>query len=148
MVKNGGCMALSLQMLVADLLEADTDWRKRLVKEWQIIVGNLHVRMRLERVVHDTVVIGVYEVHWMQELYMLSGMIMNAINQKLGDEYVTKLRFVVADKARDRQKKSLDIIKKPDHTKPLAAPQQAMLKKISDQKLQDVLSQLWYRCQA
>ena len=133
-------MAFSLQMLVADLLEVDTDWRKRLVKEWQVIVGSLHVRMRLERVMHDTVVIGVYEVHWMQELYMLSGMILNAINQKLGGDYVAKLRFVVADKARDRQKKSLIVAKKSENKKPLAAPQEAMLKKIHDQKLQEINS--------
>lgn len=141
-------MAFSLQMLVANILEVDTDWRKQLVKEWRTIVGSLHARMRLERIVKDTVIIGVYEVHWMQELYMISGMILDAINQKLGGQYVAKVRFVVADKARDHQKKIVILSKKSENKKPLAAPQEAILKKIHDQKLQDVLSQLWYRCQS
>ena len=142
-------MAFSLHDLVATIVGEDQDdWRKRLMKEWPTIVGNLHQRMRLERVMNETAVIGVYEIHWMQELYMISDMIVSTINQKLGGVYVHKIRFVVADKAHERKEKKRAVLAAACRQKSLAAPQKAALTKIQDQKLKEALSQLWSQCQS
>lgn len=142
-------MAFSLNSVLVNMLAPEVDWRRRLIKEWTSMVGSLHVRMRLERVVHDTIIIGVYEVHWMQELYMVSDMIRSALNDKLGGEYIAKVRFVIAD-ARSITTKKQPVVACHQSIveKPLQNAQKALLKKIEDKKLQEALSQLWYRCQS
>ena len=143
-------MAVSLQCLMTQFLSDNDDWRKQLTRDWANIVGGLHTKMRLEKIMHDTVVIGVYELHWMQELFMISSMIMDTMNQKLGGPHVTKLRFVVAGSKNDgtlRKRGS------PRHhvraeRKPLAVHQKKVLEAIEDEQLRAALERLWYRCQA
>lgn len=142
-------MAVALTTLVAHFLKSDdADWRLRLMREWATIVGGLHTKMRLEKIVHDTVVIGVYELHWMQELYMISAMIMQTINEKLGGQHVAKLRFVVAD-TQQRPFPARRALKKGDEVKvlPLTPQQEKTLEKINDTALRESLKKLWYRCQ-
>lgn len=139
-------MSLSLDGLITHLLHGDDDWRKRLVKEWPSIVGDLHKRMRLEKVAHDVVVIGVYEVHWMHELYMMSSMITDVINKKLGGTFVTKIRFTVVNQTETKTKKSSALNQASVSSRPLAEPQKKALDNIQDQQLQEALSKLWQRC--
>lgn len=141
-------MAFSLDSLVQGLLGADDDWRKRLVKEWPAMVGDLHNRMRFEKISHDVLVIGVYEMHWMHELYMMSPMILQAINEKLGGSYVAKIRFAVVNKAERSRKKAGGVCSDERQGKPLAEPQQKALASVKDQQLQEALSKLWQRCKS
>jgi hypothetical protein len=141
-------MAFSLQTLVAGMLGGDDDWRKRLVKEWPTMVGDLHTRMRFEKISHDVLVIGVYDIHWMHELYMMSPMILQAINEKLGGNFVAKIRFSVVNKT-DRFRKVFDGASESYiFEKPLAERQQKILSTVKDQQLQDALSKLWQRCRS
>ena len=142
-------MANSLQNLVAQFLTTDDDWRKKLMRDWSTIVGGLHTKMRLEKIVHDTVVIGVYESHWMQELYMISSAIMQTMNEKLGGPYVAKLRFVVADaKKQVKKKHAVEQENVQAQKKPLSPRQQKALEKIEDAQLRESLKKLWQRCQS
>jgi hypothetical protein len=139
-------MAFSLDALVQGLLGTDDDWRKRLVKEWPALVGDLHTRMRFEKISHDVLVIGVYDLHWMHELYMMSPMIVQAINEKLGGNFVAKIRFAVVNKTERTRKKrgSSDALHVQE--RPLAEPQQKVLANVKDEHVQKLLSKLWQRC--
>lgn len=141
-------MAFQLQSLLAGLLDVGDDWRKRLVKEWPALVGDLHTHMRFEKLSHDVLVIGVYDMHWMHELYMMAPMIVQAINEKLGGDYVAKVRFVVVNK--NEHARTAGAHKRDTHlnAKPLADEQKKVLATVKDQQLQEVLSKLWYRCKA
>ena len=141
-------MAFSLDALVQGLLVADDDWRKRLVKEWPTMVGDLHTRMRFEKISHDVLVIGVYDMHWMHELYMMSPMILQAINEKLGGDYVAKIRFAVVNKTERLRKRSFDVENESFSSKPLPEPQKQVLAHVKDQQLQEALSKLWQRCKS
>lgn len=141
-------MAFSLETLMAGILGVDDDWRKRLVKEWPKLVGDLHTRMRFEKISHDVLVIGVYDIHWMHELYMMSPMILEALNNRLGGNYIAKIRFAVVNKTERSCPQSLSKHHESVSANPLAERQQKMLAKVKDEQLQEALSKLWYRCKS
>lgn len=150
-------MALPLQSLVSSFLQSDTDWRKRLMQDWPTIVGELHTKMRLERIGQDaTLIVGVYDIHWMQELHMLSPLIMQTINDKLGSACIKKIRFIVADAATvgvvQNNVVPVAADQKKDKQKELmyslTAEQQKTLAAIKDPALQVAIAKLWKRAKS
>jgi hypothetical protein len=142
-------MLLPLQSLVSTFLQSDADWRKRLVQEWAVIVGDLHTKMRLERINQDaTLIVGVYDIHWMQELHMLSPLILQTIHEKLGAVVIKKIRFIVVDEeTMNKQDQKLQKKKQglDHHLVPLTMAQQKALADIKDPALQAALAKLWRR---
>ena len=70
-----------------------------------MIMGNLASRVSVEKV-HDTsLVLGVNDTSWLQELYLLTPVIIKTINAHLEKPYITSLRF--------QQGKSVKKIKPP-----------------------------------
>lgn len=140
-------MACTLKSVLDSVLQSEDDWRLRLMDQWTAIVGDLHTRMRLECIKHDTLIIGVYDSHWMHELFMLSRVIIKTINTKLGGEYIAKLRFVLAKTVEKVKRKSTQQSQEtPECMKTMSAQQRYALKEIKDDQLQDALQKLFYRC--
>lgn len=99
-------MFKSLKTLLSSSFKTPNAWKTRLLAEWPEVVGNLHDKMTLEKVYDDTLIIGVYEASWLQELYMLSGVLIKTINEHLGTPHIKKIRFKHAtQKAEKRVKK-------------------------------------------
>ena len=90
-------MALPLNYFLEKTLGNSSDWRIFLLANWNDIMGDLAPRVRLEKIetlgIHNILTLGVYESVWMQELHMLSHVLIRTINQKLGEAIVTQLRF-------------------------------------------------------
>lgn len=80
------------------LAQHQEDWHWYLVKNWTTVVGTLSARMRLEKVADNMLIVGVYDVRWMHELHMLSPVIIRTINEKLGGNFVQKIRFSLVEK--------------------------------------------------
>ena len=57
---------------IKDLLEAiaveKQDWRWLLLNHWPQIMGPLHEQVRLEKIEGTTLILGVYQSSWLQEL--------------------------------------------------------------------------------
>ena len=49
--------------------------------------------MHLEKIEGNTLIIGVYQASWLQELYLLSTVLLKTINNNLKYPYIKKLRF-------------------------------------------------------
>lgn len=79
-------------------------WQTMVMQQWPTIVGKLADRMYLEKIQGTTLVIGVYDAHWMQELFMLSPTIIALINRALPTPHVQQLRFVLARRTKSTQK--------------------------------------------
>lgn len=89
-------VATSLKNTLDSLLHGYEDnWRFRLIKEWDSIIGPLHQHMRLEKIDGQTAILGVYDIHWMHELYLFSRTIIRTINTALGSAYITTVRFKI-----------------------------------------------------
>jgi hypothetical protein len=105
-------MALPIKEVLDRILSSSDGWQSKLVKNWKACVGPLHEQIRLERIYKDTVVLGVYNVHWMQELYLLSRTILYGINHMLGGQHVNHLKFQLVARSistRKRQRIALPL---------------------------------------
>lgn len=127
-------------------VSVEQDWRLYLAQNWATVIGALHVRMRFEKIVGDMLVIGVYDVHWMQELHLLSVTIIRTINTKLGAEHVKKLRFVLVQRKDIRKTYSTEkhsVVQKPFS---LSSVHVQALSRIKQKELYDALKKYFERC--
>ncbi len=134
-------MATLVKNILDNFFDTDNDWRKKLYKDWSSITGDLNDRMCLCKVYNDTLVIGVYETCWMQELYTLSRYIMKNINKHLGKDYIKNIRFQLVNHQKEmtvRRLKSFSHYKPPTIT--LNEQQQAALVSIKDVQLRQALT--------
>lgn len=80
-------MIRTVSHLISQVLAPERDWRFALMSRWSDIVGDLDQRMRCEAIQGSRVTIGVYDHHWMQELYCMSPVIKERINAFLRAEF-------------------------------------------------------------
>lgn len=123
-------------------------WHHKLITEWHDVVGNLANIMTLEKVHGTTLVIGLYEHSWAQELYMLSDVIIKTINQHLDQPVITKLYFRLANSA-DQQLPEIVPLPtdlQPRAPIPLTSREQQALNGIEDEDLKTALSAFLTRC--
>lgn len=134
-----------LQNILDTCIIKTPTWQHYIMKEWNTIVGTLSERMVLEKVYEDTLIIGVYESQWLQELHLLSHVIIKEINQHLEQPYIKKLRFKhsvkkqIRSKKQDKQNDTLTFI-------PLTIHEEKMLNTLNDPALRTAVHQFFSRC--
>lgn len=122
-------------------------WKLKLLSEWDAITGTLSDKMRLEKIDGTTLVIGVFQASWMQELYLLSAVLLRSINEHLDKPYVKRLRFKLATHKEYKEPLVKQPAKKIIRTPiSLSKREQEALHKIKDQELQKVLHAFLSRC--
>lgn len=130
----------------------EEDWKIQLLSQWNTIVGGLSNKMRIEKIEQTTLLIGVYHTAWLQELYSLSHVLKKSINEHLGNNYITLIKFKQATKAHPSSIKTHEekiIIEKNSlYNKKIMLQQheQTALEKIKDKELQTVLHDFLTRC--
>ncbi len=128
------------------ILKDSDDWRMTLLSNWNTIMGGLSDKVRLEKVKDQTLFLGVYEASWMQELYLLSPVLIKTINNYLGKPYVKELRFKAAAKKNVVEKK-VRIVRQQTVVLPtLSAEEQKALAQVSDPQLRSVLQDYLIKC--
>lgn len=131
-------------------------WKINLIKNWPTIIGSLHEKVSLQKINATSVVLGVYDSSWIQELYLLSKLILKKINNHLDRPRIETLRFQCvedsystksADKRREQalKQKSKKIYK--EHALPLKPQEFLALQKIRDPQLSDALQGFLRKCQ-
>lgn len=134
----------ALHDLVAGCLNTN-DWRLTLLKAWPTIFGPLSHRVVLESVSETTIVLGVFDACLMQELYLLSTLILNTINKLLGTS-IQKVRFKRAEMRphkKDRHSPETSYMLKPVT---LTRAESHALATIQDHELQEQLRRYCVRC--
>ena len=142
-------MFKSLKTVLGNSFSLSTNsWKTKLLTDWPTIVGNLHDKITLEKIQGDTIIVGVYDVSWLQELYMLSGVLLKTINGHLDKPYLKKIRLKYATKKSTRA-----IIPKQKPKAPverekikLNALESGALLKIKDKDMRDALHLFLSRC--
>ncbi len=126
------------------------EWKVKLFSQWETIVGGLSSKMRIEKIDHSTLFIGVYHAAWLQELYSLSSVLKRSINDHLGKDYITFIKFKHATKqqsshAPEVHTKKEDIVMYTEKVM-LQSHEKHALEKIKDKELQTVLHSFLTRC--
>lgn len=138
---------LPIQSCIDTFFSRQQQWQIRLAREWKSVVGDLHQRMCLEKIFQNTLVVGVYDAHWMQELYLLAPLLIQTINKRLGQEYVQHIRFklVVPRDNHGAQKLAKPSAIRQARSQLLPKHQEA-LEKIVDVELRQYLYNYFQQC--
>jgi len=132
-----------VQNIIKEINNNDS-WKLNLLTNWNSIIGNLHTKLKLEKIHEDTLIVSVNDSCWMQELYLMSNIIINNINKALGQHRINKLRFKLTQEKIKKiyipQKKELEE-KINFNSKEMIA-----LTKIEDPHLSQVLEKYLIRC--
>lgn len=139
-------MEKTLKNILSTIIPVES-WQADLLRNWPSIMGPLHNKVRLEKISEDTLIIGVYDSCWLQELYLLSSVLLDAINQNLDQPRIKQLRFkkVSATPSSNKQQKQVPA---PRVLKPVTLKEHeiAALKNVNDPALGDALRQFLIRC--
>ncbi|MBI2775167.1 DUF721 domain-containing protein [Candidatus Dependentiae bacterium] len=139
-------MPMHIKELLPHLLPADQSWKVTLLAQWQTIVGNLKAHVTLLKIAEDTITLGVFNSSWLQEMYLLSPVILETINKSLDQPRIKNIRFKqIAQKKKGGNAPSF---KRITAVAPLSLSkeQEAALSKINDPELRIVLFQFLQRC--
>lgn len=129
----------SLKETIDAVLASRNDWRFVLLKNWPAIVGNLHGSVRIERMFDDTLVLGVYEVHWMQELHLLSRVMIRRINEQLCETRVRRIQFKLVERTEPVRAPAPVMTVRMDH-RPLTFREKQALAAIDDVQLRETMA--------
>jgi len=119
-------------------------WKLNLIKNWPTVIGSLHTKISLQKITATTVVIGVYDSCWIQELYLLSKLILKKINSSLDKPRIETLRFQCIEK---KEIKKIAIkIDTPTKKRDLYPLETKALQAIKDPALSDALVNFLTKC--
>lgn len=122
-------------------------WKIQLLQQWDVIFGNLSAFVQIEKIEYETLVLGVTNSCWLQELSLLSPLLLKTINEKLAHAPIKQLRFKLSG-TKHRAKKTV-ILSSQVRCLPsrvLNAAEQRALDHIHDQELRIALQRFLMRC--
>lgn len=121
-------------------------WKAQLLTNWNTIIGDLHTQVCLEKIEEHSLVLGVTNNSWLQELYMLSPLLIEKINAQLDKPRIKQIRFKIANKKTINKKKIHTPTKKQPMDWSVSTKEQKTLDAIEDTQLRDALKNFLIRC--
>ncbi|HLJ31395.1 MAG TPA: DUF721 domain-containing protein [Candidatus Babeliales bacterium] len=139
-------MAIYLKDILQSLIHPEKNWKTDLLYKWNEIIGPLHTKVRIEKILDDTLILGVFHSCWMQELYLLSPLLIKTINEKLDQPYIKQLRFKHIGIKQHKQTSHKPTITKKKKEVILTKQDECILAKINDPVLREALKAFRIRC--
>ena len=139
-------MAVYLKELLHALINPEKNWKTDLLYRWNDIIGSLNSKVRIEKIYDDTLVLGVFHSCWMQELYLLSPLLIKTINEKLDQPYIKQIRFKHIGKKTTPTNKWEKKSPKKNKLVQLTKEDEYSIAKIADPSLRDALKAFRIRC--
>lgn len=145
-------MAISLKDLLQEIIPHKTSWKAELQHNWKHIIGHLAEHVQLIKVYDHTLLLGVKDSSWLQEMYLLSPLLIETINKSLDKPYINKLHFknVGDDEQIQQPMAPQPKVKNPQLQRPikhhLTNFQQDTLDKVEDPELRETLKELLLTC--
>ena len=86
-------MTTTIKTTLDTFLNQQNSWQIQLLKNWATIVGSFKTNVQLLKIYEDTLIVGVQDSCWLQELYLLSPLLIQTINSTLDTPRIKNLRF-------------------------------------------------------
>jgi len=139
-------MTKPINALLHNLFEKKDSWKLQLLQQWNEIMGNLSSFVQLEKMEHDTLILGVSDSCWLQELYLMSPLLLKTINEKLANAPIKQLRFRLSGTKPTFQRnyKAPQLFTKK--LVELCSAEKQALARIDDPELRLALEQFLIRC--
>ena len=143
----GNTMTKHIKDFLSTIVPKADTWQLQLVQQWETIIGNLTAYVYLEKIHDDTLLLGVTNTSWMQELYYLSDVLLKKINTHLNHPHVKQLRFKYSPRKKNKiaSSSSSSMPTECQHLS-LTIAQQKALEQIQDPQLQEALKNFLVAC--
>jgi hypothetical protein len=139
-------MSQSIKSVFKNILAPEQHWKLNLLNNWAAIIGSIGQYVHIEKIHDDTLILSVVDSCWMQELYLLSDLLLKKINQNLDEPRIKNLRFKQSS-VRKKKVACAKVKPKPLHKNVLlSAQERAALEKIKDPQLSKALEEFLVRC--
>lgn len=139
-------MAEEIKNIISSILSNQNDWKIKLLQSWPEIIGQLKSKVVLEKINDDSLVIGVYDSCWLQELYLLSPILLKKINKKLETQSFKRLRFKQVDIKNYKKAKKVEKFAPIKIERHLTTKEERALEKINDDGLKIALKSFLIKC--
>ena len=139
-------MTVAIKDILPSILGEQRSWQLNLIANWSLIVGNLKAKVQLVKILDDTVIIGVVDACWLQELYLLSPVLLKAINQNLDQPRIKHLRFKTIGIKKQIHKATSAATVGPEKPYELSVHEKKALTAIKDPQLRKALQEYLIRC--
>lgn len=139
-------MATAVKNILQEILSHHKNWQLQLLQQWPTIVESIKTRVHLLKIENDTLTIGVQDSCWMQELYLLSPLLIATINQKIDTPRIKHLRFKALGTPVDKPHAEKKTSRRLSPTITLSIKEQETLAQITDKQLADELKKYLIRC--
>lgn len=121
-------------------------WKFNVMNQWNTIMGSLSTKVSIYKIYNDSITLGVSDSSWMQELYLLSNIIKQKINNILDKPRIETIRFHFITNQINTKK----IAQTPQcvaiKERPLTTREKKALEKINDPELSQALTRLLQKC--
>ncbi|HBR70796.1 TPA: hypothetical protein DIC20_00580 [Candidatus Dependentiae bacterium] len=138
---------ICINQVLNNFLKQQGDWKRYLMANWRSIIGAIANHASIEKIEGETLIVSVCDSTWLQELYLLSPILLNKLNQALDQPHLKKIRFKnKLNKPAFNEKKCSQKEKNnhPPHT--LTLREKYALKNIHDAELSQALQTFLIRC--
>ena len=139
-------MAQPVKTILDELLSQQNNWQLQLLNQWPTIVQAIKTRVHLLKIEPEVLTIGVQDSCWLQELYLLSPLLIATINKKLDEPRIKQLRFKALGTQEEKYKKEKSNFVRPKRTITLSPKEQATLAQVADEQLRLALKNYLIRC--
>jgi hypothetical protein len=139
-------MTKNIKSILTALIAPNESWKFQLLTAWPKIIGPINNAVTIEKITEDTLVISVNDSCWLQELYLLSDLLIKTINENLDQPRIKHLRFKQAGHHKKKATIRQTVKKKELKTVVLSTRERIALKQIDDPALKDALEKFLIRC--
>ena len=138
-------MSTPIKKILQQLIGAPDNWQLKLLANWEVIVGSIKTKVNLLKIADDTLILGVMDSCWMQELHLLSPLLIKKINENLDRPRIKHLRFKSIGLKKEK-KEPFVMEKKIIKPVRLSSNEQQRLAEIKDPQLRQLLQDYLIRC--
>ncbi len=137
-------MTKHIKHLLRPFMHSSTTWKHQLFSRWDSIMGSLAAHTTIEKMYKDTIILGVYDSCWLQELYLLSPTLLKTINENLDHSPLKQIRFKQVSKK--KQVQQAKPIEKKIVPVSLTQTEEKVLASITDEAMRVALKAFLIRC--
>ncbi len=146
-------MSQHIKNLIPSCMLRESAWQKALLAAWPSIMGPLHEHAVIEKIVPPLLVIGVTNSCLLQELHLLSPVLLKKIQETVAADSLKQIRLQLKAMPRRNTPRVLTtpMVHMPQKKLTQEATMLPMLHKnalmnIKDQSLRDALLSFWLHC--
>ncbi len=141
-------MTFHIKTFLSPLLQSKKQsWKIALLNKWPEIMGNLANHVSIEKIEQESIVLGVQNSSWLQELYLMGPTILETINQNLDQPRFKTIRFKQRG-SKPQRTKNKPVKAAPVKEQPIviSAHEQKALDRITDTELKQAMHSFLIRC--